>query len=66
MPNVSEFDPTTNTWIALPPLPVNLVSCGAKAIGSKIIVANGGQDYDTLPVNATRTGVLEESWGPAR
>ncbi|MDB6056818.1 MAG: Kelch repeat-containing protein [Verrucomicrobiales bacterium] len=67
MPNVSEFDPTSNTWTELPPLPVNLVSCAGKVVGSKVIVAHGGQNYNNLPVNATRTGVLEEFWatGPA-
>jgi N-acetylneuraminic acid mutarotase len=67
MPDVSEFDPASNTWVALPPLPVSLVSCGAKAVGNKIVVANGGQNYDTLPINQTRTGVLDESWftGPS-
>ena len=50
--NVLEFDPLANTWLSLPGLPIPLVSCAAKIIGSKIILACGGNDPSAPSTNA--------------
>ena len=67
LPYVTEYNPDANLWCALPPMPTNLVSCAAQAVGGKIIVATGGEGSSTLPTATTRTGVLEEKWftGPS-
>lgn len=60
--HVTEYDPTTNTWLALPSLPVELIAPVAQVIGNQIIVTNGGLNRTTSPESTTRIGVLANKW----
>lgn len=64
--HVTQYDPTTNTWIALPPLPDELIAPVAQVIGNQIIVANGGLNRTTSPQSTTRIGVLANKWESVR
>lgn len=57
--DVTEYDPATNTWIALPSLPVPLSAPIAQVIGNQIIVTNGGLNGFSSPQSTTRIGVLD-------
>lgn len=50
--NVTEYDPNTDTWNELPPLPVRLLAPAAALIGNKLVVIAGGLN-NTQPVQAT-------------
>lgn len=42
VPDITAYDPLTNTWSALPPIPVGLVAPIANAFGDQIFVSSGG------------------------
>jgi hypothetical protein len=45
--NVTEYNAITNTWRELTPLPVKLIAPVAARIGDKLIVTNGGVNWNT-------------------
>lgn len=57
--DVTEYNPATNTWTALRPLPVPLTAPIAQVIGNQIIVTNGGLNGFSSPQSTTRIGVLD-------
>lgn len=60
--HVTQYDPISNTWIALPPLPDELIASVAQVIGNQIIVTNGGLNRTTSPQSTTRIGLLANKW----
>ena len=56
------YDPVTNQWLQLPPIPAYRKTPVADVIGDKIIVSTGGGYYQTA---TTWVGVLPNSWETA-
>lgn len=55
LPDVTSYDPQTDLWTALAPLPVGLIGPGAKVIGDRLYVTGGA---DLLRPGAAQTGTL--------
>lgn len=55
LPDVSSYDPATDRWTELAPLPVGLIGPGARVIGDKLYVTGGS---DLLRPGAAQTGTL--------
>jgi N-acetylneuraminic acid mutarotase len=49
--NVTEYNPTTDSWRELRPLPLKLIAPVAVRIGDKLIVTNGGTNWKTGQLN---------------
>ncbi|MBC6989261.1 malectin domain-containing carbohydrate-binding protein [Hymenobacter sp. BT491] len=54
IPNVTVYNPATDSWTEQLPLPVNLFGPSAEMIGNEYIVANGGLNQSTNPQTTTR------------
>ncbi|WP_066401753.1 malectin domain-containing carbohydrate-binding protein [Flavisolibacter tropicus] len=54
LPNVTFYDPATDSWTEDTPLPVNLFGPAAEAIGSELIVSNGSFNQCCDPQTTTR------------
>jgi N-acetylneuraminic acid mutarotase len=50
LPDVTEYDPATNSWTALPSLPIPLLAPVAVAIGDSVLVG-AGSETDSNPEN---------------
>jgi N-acetylneuraminic acid mutarotase len=61
MNSVVMYDPPTDTWIALPKLPLTRIAPIAQPFGNRIIVTNGGQWWNN-PQRNTWSGILDNSW----
>jgi N-acetylneuraminic acid mutarotase len=62
--DMREYDPGTNTWVELPPLPIPMQATAVKAVGGQLIVAGGYPDGGP-PTAATWTAELENTWETA-
>ena len=54
------YDPQTDRWSDLPPLPHRLYAPAAGVIGDRVIVTNGGRDGWKNPSDATFSLALDE------
>ncbi len=59
--DVLSYDPNTNQWIALPPVPAPVQAIAAKAIGNLVIIT-GGADQNHLPQAGTWLGDFTDLW----
>jgi N-acetylneuraminic acid mutarotase len=62
--DVTEYDPVTNQWSALAPLPQGRVAPIAAPIGDRVIVAAGGQSSALPDTRVTWIGQFESAWEP--
>ncbi|HEX8747520.1 MAG TPA: kelch repeat-containing protein, partial [Pyrinomonadaceae bacterium] len=58
--NVSEYNPATNTWRELTPLPGGLRAVVAQVVGNTIVTTGGGNNGGISPQTTTRTAILSD------
>ena len=57
---ITEYDPVTNTWRNLDPLPVKLLAPVALPVGNRLYVTHGGLNNTTPPQSITRYRAFSE------
>jgi N-acetylneuraminic acid mutarotase len=62
--DVTEYDPGTNQWRALSPLPRGRVAPIAAPIGDRVLVAAGGQQSALPDTRVTWIGRFDSAWEP--
>ena len=63
MNQITAYDPATDTWTELDPLPVRLLGPVAQAIGGRLIVTHGGLDRTENPQNVAWSRPLDSPSG---
>lgn len=57
---VTQYNPQTDTWIDLAPLPVPLIGMSGAYIGNYLVVTTGGTAYDTPQLNTWVAEVITD------
>jgi N-acetylneuraminic acid mutarotase len=62
--DVTEYDPETNQWIALAPLPARRAAPIVASLGNRVMVAAGSGDFALPDTRVTWMGHFDSPWEP--